>query len=116
MIKEQRVTAMFYASFHNGLFIQWLAPLRKTSQYYQIYVLGDILHFLLAGFTFYAVIRRYMKDNYLKAAAFFAGAVYLFGYPANSTIFGFSYLGMCVTIIACTIIITDAYIHEEITK
>ncbi len=116
MIKEQRVTAMFYASFHNGLLIQWLAPLRKASQYYQIYVLGDILHFLLAGFTFYAVIRRYMKDNYLKAAAFFVGAVYLFGYPANSTIFGFSYLGMCVTIIACTIIITDAYIHEEITK
>lgn len=116
VMKAQRVSAMYYASFHNGLLIEWLAPLRSASKYYQIYILGEVLHFFLAGLTFYAVIRKYMKDKYLKAAGFFVSVVYLFGYPVNSTIFGFSYLGMCVTIIACTIVVTDAYIHEEITK
>lgn len=116
MMREQQVTAMYYASFHNGMLIELLAPFRDVTEYYQIYVLGDILHLLLAGLVFYGVIRKYLEDNYLKLAAVPATLIYLCGYPLNSTVFGFTYLGMCVTIIAATIVVVDGFIQGEFPK
>lgn len=112
----QRVYAMFYACFHNGLLIQLLAPFRDPTRYYQIYVLGDVLHLLLAGLMFYGVIRQYLKDRFLKVASIIVTLIYINGYPANSTIFGFTYLGMCVTIIGCTIVVVDAFVRDEVYK
>ncbi|MGN0437436.1 MAG: hypothetical protein ACI4F4_02855 [Lachnospiraceae bacterium] len=112
----QRVSAMYYACFHNGLLIQLLAPFRDPTRYYQIYVFGDVLHLLLACLMFYGTIRKYLKDNFLKIAAVIVSLIYVNGYPANSTIFGFTYLGMCVTIIACTIVLVDGFISDELNK
>ena len=116
MMQEQQVTAMYYASFHNGLLIALLAPFRDVTRYYQIYVLGDILWLLLAGLVFYGVIRKYLKDRYLKLAGVLATLIYICGYPLNSTVFGFTYLGMCVTIIGVTMMIVDGYIQGEFSK
>lgn len=115
-MKAQSVNAMYYASFHNGILLSLLAPFRKVTQYYQIYVLGDILHFFLAGLMFYGLIRKNMRDKFMDIAAFPATAIYLFAYPLNSTIFGFTYLGMCVTLVACTLVIADDYISQDLPK
>lgn len=116
IVSGQRVSAMFYAGFHNALLIQLLAPFRDPTRYYQIYVFGDVLHLLLAGLMFYGVIRKYLKDNFLKLASIVIILIYINGYPVNSTIFGFTYLGMCVTVIGCTMVVVDSFIQDELSR
>lgn len=114
VVFSQSLDAMFYSSLHNALLIEVISPLLTTGTYYKAYVLGDILHLLLAGLMFWGTIRKYSADRYMKIAGVLVTIFYLLGYPANSTIFGFSYLGMSLTVILCIIAITNEYIDKNI--
>lgn len=116
VVNGQRVDSMFYASLNNALGIELLGIFAGTGAYYKIFVLEDILHLFLAGWMFWGAIRRYCRDNFLKIAGIIMTIIYLLAYPLNSTIFGFVYLGMGVTIIACLITLTDEFIREALNK
>ena len=116
IVNNQSVWGMYYSAFHNGLLIETLGPFVKVSNIYKIYVSGDIMHLILAGSMFWGVIRRYANSTLLKAIGIVATIMYLMGYPLNSTIFGFAYLGMGITVIAFIIASADIYLHEEISK
>lgn len=108
----QRLDAMYYACLHNALLIETFAPLFTAGTYYKIYVMGDIMHLFLAGMVLWGVIRSYAKDRFMRIAGIIVTILYLLGYPANSTLFGFSYLGMSMTVILFLI----AAVHEKIEQ
>lgn len=116
VIYEEGVDAMYYSALHNGILMELLGPLFSAGTYYKIYVLGDILHLYLAGFMFWGVIRRYSADRFMKIAGVIVTFLYLFGYPLNSTLFGFSYLGVSLTVILYVIAVADEIFHENIPK
>ncbi len=116
IVNNQSVWGMYYSAFHNGLLIETLGAFVKVSSVYKIYVLGDVMHLILAGAMFWGVIRKYAKDRLLKIIGIVATIMYLMGYPLNSTLFGFSYLGMGITVIAFVIASADIYLSDEISK
>ncbi len=116
VVNGQRIDSMFYASLNNALLIEMLGAFTSVSSYYKIFVLADVLHLFLAGLMFFGVIRRYFKNTFLKVAGVITSIVYLLGYPLNSTIFGFIYLGMGVTIIAYLIVVTDEFVRDNMNK
>lgn len=113
-VNGQSVNAMYYAALHNGLLIELLGPLYSAGSYYKIYVLGDILHLYLAGAMFWGVIRRRLSDGFMKTAGVLTALLYVLGYPANSTMFGFSYFGMCLTLILYMLALADEIMYEEL--
>ncbi len=116
VVNGQRIDSMFYASLNNALLIEMLGIFTTVSSYYKIFVLADIIHLFLAGLMFFGVIRRYCTDTFLKVSGIAVSMVYLLGYPLNSTIFGFVYLGMGVTIVAYLIVVTDEFVRGNLNK
>ncbi len=117
VVRKQQVDTMFYASLNNALLIEMLGVTASSvGYYYKIFVLADVMHLFLAGLMFFGVIRRYCQDNFLKIAGVVLSIVYLLGYPLNSTIFGFVYLGMGVTLIAYLFTLTDEFIRGNLHK
>lgn len=116
VVNGQKIDSMFYASLNNALLIELLGVFEGAGSYYKIFVLGDILHLFLAGWMFWGAIRRFCRDNFLKIAGMVVTIIYLLAYPLNSTIFGFVYLGMGITLIVYLITLTDELMRESLNK
>lgn len=114
VVNKQQVQNMFYAALNNALLIELLAPLAVVSEYYKFFLLAEVLNLFLSGAMFYALIQRWCQNRFTKAAAFIAAFLYTAGYPLNNALFGFTYLGMGVTIIACLLLLTDSFIEEKL--
>ena len=59
------------------------------------------------------MVRRYTKDLFGSIATMVVPFIYLLGYPLNSTLYGFTYLGMSLYVIAVIFVLTDLFLREE---
>lgn len=116
VVNSQTILGMFHDAVWNALLIEFLGPLTTVDYYYRWYVLGELINLALAGAVFYAIARRYMKDWFAMAAGVVLSGIYLAAYPLNSTLFGFSYLGMCVTVIGMLIAVTDLFLRDRLNQ
>ncbi|RGG49843.1 hypothetical protein [Roseburia sp. AF20-18LB] len=116
LVNDGTVTSMFYETVWNGLFIEMLAPLATVDYYYRFYVLSELIQVCLSAFVFYGIARKYGKDRFGRVAAYILSFVYMIGYPMCSMIYGFTYLGMGVTVVGMLIILTDMYLKENMGK
>ncbi len=115
------VSRMFFAQLSNGMFMQFFAPWFSYDSYYRLYVLADVANLLLSGVIFYGVAKRYCKKeggtaHFMHIASIICTFLYLYGYPANSTLYGFTYLQMGVNLIAVILVVNDAFVKEEMPK
>lgn len=115
-VNEQSISRMFYAQVVNGTLIELLAPFAQLDYYYRIYVLSDLVQLFASGLMFFGMIRKYIKGKYLSIAGIAASFVFLLGYPLNSTIYGFTYLGMSLTLAAALLLLTDFFMEEKLDK
>lgn len=116
VMRNESIYSMYFASLHNALLIETLGPIFTVTTYYKIFVLGDVMFLLLGGVAFWGLIRKYCEDRFLMLAGIFTTVIYLFAYPLNSTLFGFSYLGLALTVIAYIITVTDLYLEDNISE
>jgi len=116
IVNSQKVSDMYFAPLNNALFIELLSPFLSVIKYYKIFILSDIVMFLLSGMIFYALISKYLKGKFLKCAGLVTVLLYMLAYPLNNMLFGFVYLGIGVSIIAYIIIVVDIYINDELNK
>ena len=107
-VNDQSISRMFYAQVVNGTMIELLAPFERVDYYYRFYVLSDVVQLLMSGVMFFGVIRKYIKGKFLAAAGVIASLIFLLGYPLNSTIYGFTYLGMSLTLVAMLFVVSLA--------
>lgn len=124
-VNDEYVRHMFFAQLQNGTLIELVSPVANYDYYYRIYVLGDILQLLLNAFMFYGIARRFaLRGAFAKegktphfgnVVAIIAGIFYTLGYPLNSMIWGFTYLGMSLYLIMALLVITDDYVQKEYT-
>lgn len=116
LVNDQSISRMFYAQVVNGTMIELLAPFEQIDYYYRFYVLSDVVQLLVSGVMFFGVIRKYIKGKFLAVAGVLASLIFLLGYPLNSTIYGFTYLGMSLTLVAMLLVVTDLFLEEKINK
>lgn len=110
------VMSMYHDALWNALFMETLGAFSTVDQFYRWYVLADVIHLGMAAAVFYAIARRHGKGLYMQMAAIIMAFIYVVGYPMNSTLFGFSYLGMSVTLIGMLILIMEMYLADEVPK
>lgn len=88
----------FYTYIIDALAINVLSPVVGRANYYRIFIMCDLFMWFLSGAVFFALIRKYVtnKKKYICCVIFVL--LYFFGYPMNNLMYGFNYLGACVTI------------------
>ena len=112
----QTVTAMYHSALNNALFMECFAPFTGVELYYKLFLISDMISFVIAGFLFFGLLRKQLTDRFLKIAGLVIVLLYMAGYPLNTEIFGFIYLGQSITIIAAIIILMDMYVDKEIKE
>ena len=115
-VNTQGISRMFYAQVVNGTMIELLAPFEQVDYYYRCYVLSDVVQLFVSGLMFFGAIRKYVKGKFLSIASVIVTMIFLLGYPLNSTIYGFTYLGMGITLVAMLWVLTDLFMEESINK
>lgn len=118
IVNKQKVSNMYFAQLNNAFIIETLVPIFKltVTNYYKVFIMSDILMFLLSGMIFYSVISKFMDKRLLKVIGFIMTVFYMLAYPLNNLVFGFVYLGLGVSVIAYIIFIVDSYISEELNE
>ncbi len=116
-LRYGETTGMFFAEINNALFIGVFAPFLSSLIYcYKMFILADVLMFLLSGCIFYVLIKEYLRVKYQMILGVFAIVLYMIGYPLNNMLFGFIYLGMSVTVIAYIMIVLKQYMDDAYDK
>ena len=98
-----------FASYVNlGLFFKVSAPFIDNFDFYQLYILFDIGMLLLSALMFYVLICSF-KKNINIVILIIGTLLYVLGYPLNSLMIGFFYLGHSITIIMLLFILYRMY-------
>ncbi len=116
VLNNNKVDGMFYSSFINALFIETFSPGYAVYSLYKLYIVAEMFQLILSGYVFYAAIRRFCTDKFLKVAAVICTLMYVVGYPLNNTLYGFTYLGIGVTLVGVLFCLSDIYINEEVNQ
>lgn len=114
VVNEGTLVSLFHDSVWNALLIEFLGPFTTVDYYYRWYVLGELINLALSAAIFYALIREWMKDRFSMAAGVAMPLLYVVAYPLNSALFGFSYLGMSVTVIGLLLALTELFLCDAL--
>ncbi len=98
-----------FASYVNlGLFFKTISPFIDNFDFYQLYILFDIGMLLLSTLMFYVLISS-LKKKVNMVIIIIGTLLYMLGYPLNSLMIGFFYLGHSITIITLLLILYKMY-------
>lgn len=68
-------------------------------QFYNIYVLIDLIVLYMSGMLFYSLLIKRTKGKKMSIIAMVMSILYILAYPLNSLIFGFAYLSVGLNVI-----------------
>lgn len=92
----------YFTHAFTACFIGSLAPILDPFDYYFCFIFEEIFLFIISGMMLYSIMSITLKNLGIVSQAIILG-IYMLGYPWNNFVFGFSYLGAGVSIIATII-------------
>jgi hypothetical protein len=113
---SQQLSGMYFYSFICSIVISFFAPFTILINYYKIYILIDILMYILSALLFYSVIRysNISKHGFkYKILCLIVSIIYMLGYPLNNLIFGFGYLGVGTSVIMLIFYLANQFNYEK---
>ncbi len=100
-----------FASYTNlGLIFKFFAPFIAENNFYNIYILYDILTLFMTAILFYYLINN--ENN--RIIRLVGTILFLLGYPLNNFLIGFFYVGHASCIIITTMIIIREFKFDNI--
>lgn len=100
------------AYINDGIFMNVISGITNIDCVY-LYQFFECSILFLSGFAFLSIIIDKIKTKRGVIASLVLFALYIYGYPYNSWIFGFSYLSVGIVMIATLIPIVEAVYAEE---
>lgn len=87
------------AYVNTGIMFDVASTKINESQFYKVYIIFDIAILALGAEMFYFLITKGEKNIFLKIIGIVFTYLYIFAYPLNSMLFGFSYLSVSLLVI-----------------
>lgn len=104
------------AYINDGIFMNIINGITGISYEY-IYQMFETTILFLSGLAFYAIFIDKIKTKKGLIASLVLFALYIYGYPYNAWIYGFSYLAVAITIVAVLVaVVEELYSKEKINK
>lgn len=109
------VHTMFFSYVNAGTFFQAFCHNGDFKSLYNLFVVFEMLLFVICGSLFYFTIKKHEKFNIKKNIInVILILLYLFGYPLSNLVFGFHYLGMGIFIINAILLFSKAYLNKDL--
>lgn len=104
IIRNEKVSAMYFDAFYNAMIIEALAPILKVSQYHIGLEIADTLILFVLTEMIYITISGGKNTKKEKALSFIFSIMCLFGYPLYGyMVGGFLYL-TCALMLVCYVL------------
>ncbi len=116
LIETQSLGKMYFASLNNAVFISFGLGFVKTFWAYKLFILSEIMMFLLSACVMYCLTRQFAKTAIQRIISIFFIMFYLVCYPLNNMVFGFVYLGISVSICVYILILSKCYEDGGLNK
>ena len=92
-------TTRWFTYYISARGIELLSPILPEGMEYKAFIVMEVAYLYLNGCMFYSLSRRLHLGGGRPTAILVLSLVYLLGYPLNVLAFGFSYLGVGVTLL-----------------
>jgi hypothetical protein len=109
-------TNMFFAAVTSALPMEAALPITGVFNMYKTFTLWETGYFYMSGVFFYILVRRFLSTRGLKVVGIAASIIYFLGYPLYTLVFGFSYFGLSISVIAYILFAASLYIDGEVRK
>lgn len=97
-----------------GMIMQTFLPIIGEVQIYKLYIIFDVLIYILIGLMFYCLLSKYVnKHKGSQIASVFITIIYMLGYPLNSLITGFQYFSLGILQILGIIYVLKEYQNNK---
>ncbi len=96
VLDSDRVEGMYFTYYISSLVIEVFQPLTGLYGTYKAFIIAEIGYYALNACVFYALLRVTGNKRVLSLCV---SVLYMLGYPLNNMVFGFSYLGVGVTLL-----------------
>jgi hypothetical protein len=116
LVKDGNLSEMYFGPLFNAIHMMVLKPLFDVPNHYKAFILSDMFAFVLSGIVFFALIQSQLKGKHMKLVGIVFSIFYMLGYPLCNHLFGFSYLGISVTIITFLMLVMHIYLCGEYKK
>lgn len=92
-------TSRWFTYYISARGIELLRPVLSEGMEYKAFIVMEVVYLYLNGCMFYSLSRRLRLNRGRTTVCLALTLVYLLGYPLNVLTFGFSYLGVGVTLL-----------------
>lgn len=110
---------MYFAALTSGLMMEVYKVFTHGDIFhmYRMFIICEVIYTAFTAFLFWALLRQRAKNSiFYTITILIITIIYWKGYPAYSTIFGYSYFVMGINIITLLIFIVNAYLSDEYNK
>lgn len=114
IVNSQEVSSMYLVRYFIAMMIEVVSPFMQVTAGYRVFIVCDIFFLFLSGAMFYSLVRRWASSLSVQIVILGLTVLYMLGYPLNNMVFGFSYLGAGVTVVAALIFVMGSFFHEDI--
>ena len=109
-------TNMFFAAVNSAMPMEALIPKTGIFEMYKTFTLWETGYFFLSGLMFYILINHFLDSKGMKVGGFFSIVIYMLAYPLYSYLFGFSYFGLSIALIAYILYMASLFISRDISR
>lgn len=109
-------TNMYFSALPTGLMMSAWSSLTgmEPGEYYKVFICCEVVYLALSGLMLWATIRENCGEGWIRhIVPLLVAPVYWIAYPANSTIFGFSYFGMSICILSLLVFLLKKWFDEK---
>ena len=99
----------------DGIFMKVIRDIFGMKEYY-IYNIYETMVFLLNGLLFGCIIKDFLKDKFTVILSLVFVALYMFGFPYQAYLMGFSYLGLGLVFIVAIVSVLLKYYKKDENK
>jgi hypothetical protein len=112
-VTNHNLEGMYYSKLINGIFFDVLIPFFGKFSVIRLFVFSELFNLFLSGMIFFAITENMVSNKKEKTFQIIFSAVYMLGFPLNNMIYGFTYLGMGVSIVLVITYIFNNLVNKE---
>ena len=115
VVRTGKINSMYFQKLRDSLMLMFITPFLGTISYYKVFLAFQTFLFALSGITFWALIEDRLNSLPRKIVGAVLTIVYMLGYPLNNMMYGFTYWGTSILLIAFIIYLFKVYRNNNIS-
>lgn len=115
-MQKHTLSGMYYTQLINGFFLETLLPFIHFKNLYRAFILTELFNLFMSGMIFYFVTYEKNSTRSVRVWHILVTLLYIGGYPLTNALFGFTYLGVGVSICLVICCLTRDYLNNDMEE